>query len=96
LENDTPPALDLPIKEEFPDEQLLQVHMTPWFADIANFKAIRMIPPHFTKNQRRKLMHDANYFSYGMNHTYSRDVQTTFFKDVFPKKNRGVCYGIVM
>ncbi|MED6177134.1 hypothetical protein PIB30_095067 [Stylosanthes scabra] len=37
--------------------------MTPWFADIANFKAIRM---------------------------------TTFFEDVFPKKNRGVCYGIVM
>ncbi|MED6227472.1 hypothetical protein PIB30_113903, partial [Stylosanthes scabra] len=21
---------------------------------------------------------------------------TTFFEDVFPKKNRGVCYGIVM
>ncbi|MED6117778.1 hypothetical protein PIB30_113006 [Stylosanthes scabra] len=29
-------------------------------------------------------------------HTYSRDVQTTFFEDVFPKKNRRVCYGIVM
>ncbi|MED6154724.1 hypothetical protein PIB30_115470, partial [Stylosanthes scabra] len=31
-----------------------------------------------------------------MNHICSRDVRTTFFEDVFPKKNKGVCYGIVM
>ncbi|MED6225450.1 hypothetical protein PIB30_093815 [Stylosanthes scabra] len=67
--------------------------MAPWFANIANFKAIRMIPPHFTKNQRRCMM---LIISYGINHTYSRDVQATFFEDVFPKKNRKVCYDIVM
>ncbi|MED6217238.1 hypothetical protein PIB30_015800 [Stylosanthes scabra] len=56
LENDTPSALALPIKEEFPDEQLFQVQLLPWFADIANFKAMRVIPNDFNKHQRRMII----------------------------------------
>ncbi|XP_020999520.1 uncharacterized protein LOC107489444 [Arachis duranensis] len=31
---------DTSVNEFFPDEQLMLVHKAPWFADIANFKAV--------------------------------------------------------
>ena len=33
------------IKEQFSDEYLFSVHITPWFADIANFLASDILPP---------------------------------------------------
>ena len=36
------------IKEEFPDEYLFSVHITPWFADIANFLASDILPPNLS------------------------------------------------
>ncbi|XP_072088066.1 uncharacterized protein [Arachis hypogaea] len=38
------------------------VHMAPWFADIANYKAMRFIPKEYTKQQVKKLLNDAKYF----------------------------------
>ena len=35
------------VKGEFPDEFLLQVTARPWFADMANYKATRVIPKEF-------------------------------------------------
>ncbi|RDX65195.1 hypothetical protein CR513_56177, partial [Mucuna pruriens] len=36
----------MPIRDEFPDEQLLHVNTpTPWFADICNFVATSQFPP---------------------------------------------------
>ena len=32
------------VVDEFPDEKLLVVHERPWFADIANFKVVGIIP----------------------------------------------------
>ncbi|MED6140237.1 hypothetical protein PIB30_091264 [Stylosanthes scabra] len=80
-------TLPLPIKEEFPNEQLLQVKMLPWFADIANFKAMKVIPKDFNRHQR--------IIIYGMTNIYSRDVQIIFYGDASRKKNREVSYGIV-
>ena len=36
------------IKEEFLDEYLFFVHITPWFADIANFLASDILPPNLS------------------------------------------------
>ena len=41
------------IKEEFPNEYLFSVHITPWFADIANFLASDILPPILVINKRR-------------------------------------------
>nr|XP_025692648.1 uncharacterized protein LOC112794893 [Arachis hypogaea] len=41
----------LPVNESFPDEHLMQIQQTPWFADIANYKVGRKIPQEFTKQQ---------------------------------------------
>ncbi|XP_015940424.1 uncharacterized protein LOC107465953 [Arachis duranensis] len=35
---------------------------TPWFTDIANFKAIRELPTNINKHMRRKLINDAKYY----------------------------------
>ncbi|XP_057755999.1 uncharacterized protein LOC130975192 [Arachis stenosperma] len=53
---------DTQVNELFPDEQLMIVHKAPWFADIANFKATKALPPEIHKHQKRKLMNDAKYF----------------------------------
>jgi len=36
------------IKDEFPDESLFLIAETPWFADLANFKAAGIIPKDLT------------------------------------------------
>ncbi|XP_052116478.1 uncharacterized protein LOC127746631 [Arachis duranensis] len=41
----------LPVNESFPDEHLMQIQQTPWFADMANYKVGRKIPQEFTKQQ---------------------------------------------
>ncbi|XP_057754687.1 uncharacterized protein LOC130974001, partial [Arachis stenosperma] len=46
------------INEEFPDEHLLQIQHVPWFADMANYKAGRIIPQEYTKQQVKKLLHE--------------------------------------
>ena len=47
------------IREAFPDESLFKVNERPWFADMANFKAARIVPKDLTWQQRKKFLHDA-------------------------------------
>ncbi|MCH80681.1 hypothetical protein A2U01_0001453 [Trifolium medium] len=50
------------IRGEFPDEKLLAVSEFPWFADMANFKAIGIIPEEFNTQQRKKFFADSRHF----------------------------------
>ena len=54
-------ASDEEIKDTFPDELLFafQILDTPWFADIANFISSGKLPPEFTGQQKKKLIHDS-------------------------------------
>ena len=36
------------IQEAFPDEYLFSIHMTPWYADFANFLASDILPPNLS------------------------------------------------
>ena len=38
------------IRDEFPNESLLYVHERSWFADMANYKAVGIIPIDFNWN----------------------------------------------
>nr|XP_025627945.1 uncharacterized protein LOC112721084 [Arachis hypogaea] len=49
----------IPVNEVFPYEQLFVIHGIPWFVDIANYKVSKIIPEEFTKQQVKKLFHDA-------------------------------------
>ncbi|XP_016164495.1 uncharacterized protein LOC107607017 [Arachis ipaensis] len=57
-EEGTPPPTTA-VNETFPDEYLLVIHKASWFADIANYKAMRFIPKEHTKQQVEKLLYDA-------------------------------------
>jgi hypothetical protein len=50
------------IVEEFPDEHLLLIQERPWFADMPNFKAARIIPDMFSRQQKKKFLKDSSYF----------------------------------
>ena len=49
MEKSTKEEKVIEIEENFPDEQLFQVLVqTPWYADIVNFLACRIMPPEFS------------------------------------------------
>ncbi|RDX61274.1 hypothetical protein CR513_60515, partial [Mucuna pruriens] len=53
----------MPIPDEFPNEQLLQLNkITPWFADICNFIVASKFPPEASRPYKEKLESDAKYY----------------------------------
>ncbi|RDY09179.1 Retrovirus-related Pol polyprotein, partial [Mucuna pruriens] len=46
----------MPIRDEFPDEQLLHIKSTtPWFADICNYVATSQFPPEASRHYKEKI-----------------------------------------
>ncbi|CAN6583772.1 unnamed protein product [Malus baccata var. baccata] len=53
----------VPIPETFSDEQLMSIEVSmPWYADLANYLASKVIPSELNKNQRDKLKYDARNY----------------------------------
>ncbi|XP_070676276.1 uncharacterized protein, partial [Malus domestica] len=53
----------VPILETFPDEQLMSIEVSvPWYADLVNYLASKVIPSELNKNQRDKLKYDARNY----------------------------------
>nr|XP_029144851.1 uncharacterized protein LOC114924447 [Arachis hypogaea] len=50
------------VNESFPNEQLMMIQEAPWFADIANFKAVGELPSNINKHLRRKLINEAKHY----------------------------------
>ncbi|XP_058759839.1 uncharacterized protein LOC131633136 [Vicia villosa] len=50
------------INDEFPDEQLFQLQIRPWLANLANYKATGIIPEDFDWNKKKRLLADAKYY----------------------------------
>ena len=51
------------IEENFPNELLFQVSIqVPWYADIVNYLAYRIMPLEFSYQQKIKLMTDARFY----------------------------------
>jgi hypothetical protein len=50
------------IVEKFSDERLLLIQERPWFVDMANFKAARIIPDEYSWQQKKKFLKDSSYF----------------------------------
>ena len=59
------PVDSLPIRDNFPDEHLMQLHSsyaTPWLVDIVNFIVASVVPPHASRSQIDNLKSDAKYY----------------------------------
>ena len=57
-------SLYVPLNNAFPDEHLLviSVRQAPWFADIVNYLASRILPHDLSSYQKRKFFHDIRYY----------------------------------
>ena len=56
LEKPTKDERGTGLEENFPDEQLFQVLVqVPWYVDIVNYLAFRIMPPEFSYQHKRKL-----------------------------------------
>jgi len=62
LKNEEVTKEESKVRGEFPDEFLLQATTRPWFADVTNYKAIRIIPKELNWSQRKKFLHDARFY----------------------------------
>jgi len=62
LANEEVTARESEVLDEFPGEKLLVVQERPWFADMANFKAVGIIPDTMDWQQRLKLLKDTNQY----------------------------------
>lgn len=51
LENNEVAMKEINITEEFPDEYLMTISERPWFADMANYKAIKTVPEEYNWQQ---------------------------------------------
>ena len=58
------------IRDEFLDESLFMMSERPWFADMANFKAVGIIPNDLMWQQRKKFFHDARFYIWDDPHMY--------------------------
>ncbi|XP_057784799.1 uncharacterized protein LOC131002326 [Salvia miltiorrhiza] len=66
--------LQVPIKETFPDEQILQVSSpTPWYADYVNFLAAKYPPPKdLSTYKKKKFYHDVKFYMWEKPFLYRR------------------------
>ena len=62
LANEAITAKEAEVVDEFPDEKLLVVHERPWFTDMANFKAIHIVPENMDWQQKKKLFKEAKHY----------------------------------
>ncbi|KAH9773330.1 hypothetical protein KPL71_013298 [Citrus sinensis] len=52
----------LPLNESFPDEQLMNVEVLPWYADIVNYLVTGKFPEHWTKQDKAKFFAEIKNF----------------------------------
>ena len=74
------PADSTPINDSFANEQLANINVSsaivasPWFADYANFIVGKVIPPHFTYQQRKKFFYDLRHYFWDDPFLYKKSV----------------------
>ena len=74
------PIDPIPINDSFVNEQLANINVSsarvasPWFADYANFLVGKVMPPHFTSQQRKKFFYDLRHYFWDDPFLYKKSV----------------------
>ena len=58
------PKNEVQINDKFPEEQLLAISdssLVPWFSDYVNYLVVKVIPPKFTNQQKKKFFGDLKH-----------------------------------
>ncbi|XP_015965746.1 uncharacterized protein LOC107489505 [Arachis duranensis] len=56
------------------ENKLMMIQESPWFADIANFKAIGELPTNINKYMRKKLLNDAKHYIWDEPYLFKKGV----------------------
>ena len=80
------------IKDEFLDESLFLVVERPWFADMANFKAVGIIPKDLTWQQRKKFFHDARFYIWDDPYLFKVGVDNLLRQCVTSEEAKGILW----
>jgi len=56
------PCNELPINDNFPDEQLFVAFREPWFVDIVNYLVMNQTPSHWSKQDVYRFLSQVRYF----------------------------------
>ncbi len=51
------------LDDSFPDEYLLALSQVPRYVDFVNFLVCRVLPPNMSYQQRKKFLHDVQYYT---------------------------------
>jgi hypothetical protein len=92
----------IPINNNFANEQLTNVNVSsanatsPWFANYANFIVGKVIPLHFTYQQRKKFFDLILDIIFGMTHFFIRRVWMVSLDTVYLSMNNMLLLEIVM
>ncbi|XP_072073988.1 uncharacterized protein [Arachis hypogaea] len=89
-------AQQFEVNESFPDEQLMMIQESPWFADIANFKAIGELPTNINKYMRRKLLNDAKHYIWDEPYLFKKGVDGILRRCISQEEGQEVfwqCHG---
>ena len=83
---------ELEIYDEFPDKSLLVVNERPWFADLANYKAGRIIPKDFNWHQRKKFLHDVRFYIWDDPYLFKIGVDNLLRRCVTKEESRSILW----
>ena len=83
---------ELEIRDEFPDESLFMMNERPWFADLANFKAVGIIPKDLTWQQKKKFLHDARFYVWDDPHLFKIGVDNMLRRCVTTEEARSISW----
>jgi hypothetical protein len=92
LENSEITLKEKNIEEEFPDEKLFAISERPWFADIANFKAGRIVPKGYTWQQKKRLYHEAKSYWWDDPYLYKEGIDGVLQRCVAQDEARRVMW----
>ncbi|XP_015944952.1 uncharacterized protein LOC107470093 [Arachis duranensis] len=80
------------VNERFSDEQLMMIQESLWFADIANFKAIREFPTNINKHMRRKLLNEAKHYIWNEPYLFKKGVDGILRRCISQEKGQKVLW----
>ncbi|KAH9744776.1 hypothetical protein KPL70_003833 [Citrus sinensis] len=91
----------LPLNESFPDEQLMNVEVLPWYADIVNYLVTGKLPEHWTKQDKAKFFaeiknffwDDPYLFKYCADQIVRRCVPESEIQNILPFCHEQACEG---
>ena len=85
------------IREEFPDEYIFSVSITPWCADIVNFLASDILPHNLSYQQKKKFFSDIKHYLWeDLFFLYIKCLQMGRLEDVGQMRNMELLFTIAM